>query len=59
MAKNNIHLLYDLWISANSITFVAIIAHYIDDNAYLKIKLIGLRKVIRSHIGEIITKQVI
>ena len=58
-AKSNIHLSFDLWTSANSITFVAIVAHYIDDNAHLKAMLIGLRRVIGSHAGEIIAEQVV
>lgn len=32
-------------------------AHYIDDNAHLQTTLIGLRRVIGSHAGEIIAEQ--
>lgn len=34
-AKSNIHLSFNLWTLSNSIAFVAVMAHFIDDNAYL------------------------
>lgn len=57
VAKSNIHLSFDVWTSTNSIIFIAIVAHYIDDNAYLKTMLISLRRVIGSYAGEIIVEQ--
>lgn len=58
-AKSNIHLSFNLWTLSNSITYVAIVAHFIDDNARLRIVLIGLRRVIGLHAGEVIAEQVI
>lgn len=58
-AKSNIHLSFNLWTSSNSIAFVAIVAHFIDDSAHLRKVLIGLRRVIGSHAGEVIAEQVI
>lgn len=34
-ARSSIHLPFDLWISSNSIAFIAVVAHYINDNGQL------------------------
>lgn len=58
-ARSNIHLSFDLWTSANSIAFVAVVGHYIDDSGRLQTTLMGLRRVIGLHLGEIIAEQVV
>lgn len=58
-ARSNIHLSFDLWTSDNSIAFVAVVAHYIDDDAHPPTTLIGLRRVIDSHVREVIAEQVV
>lgn len=58
-AKSNIHLSFDLWTSSNSITFVAIVAYFINDNACLCTILIALQCIIGLHAWKIIAEQVI
>lgn len=58
-ARSNIHLSFDMWTSSNSLAFVAVVAHYIDDNLKLQTTLIGLRRVIGSHSGETVAEQVV
>lgn len=58
-AKSSIHLSFDMWTSSNSIAFVAVVAHYIDTNMKLQTTLIGLRRVIGSHSGEVVAEQVV
>ena len=58
-AKSNIHLLFDIWISSNSIAFVVVVAHYIDNNIKPQTMFIGLRWVISSHSGKVVVEQVI
>lgn len=58
-ARRNIHLSFDLWTSNNSIAFIAVVAHYINDNGQLQIMLIGLCQVIGSNSGEVIAEQMV
>lgn len=58
-AKSSIHLSFNMWTSSNSIAFVAVVAHYIDKNMKLQTTLIGLRRVIGSHSGEVVTEQAV
>lgn len=51
-AKSNIHLSFDMWTSSNSIAFVAVLAHYIDDNMKLQTTLIG--EVIAEQVVQVI-----
>lgn len=51
-AKSNIHLSFDMWTSSNSIAFVAVVAHYIDDNMKLQTTLIG--EVIAEQVVQVI-----
>lgn len=57
--RSNIYLSLDLWTLDNSIIFIAIVAHHINDNSQLQTILIGLCRVIGSHSGEVIRKQVV
>lgn len=57
--KSNIHLFFDFWTSSNSIVFVTIIAHFIDDSACLCIMLICLCHIIGLYTEEVITEQMI
>ena len=58
-AKSSINLSFDMWTSSNSIAFVAVVAHYIDNNMKSQTTLIGLRRVIGSHSGEVVAEQVV
>lgn len=58
-AKSNIYLSFDLWTLLNLIAFVAVVAHYINDDAHFRTILIGLQQVIGSHAEEIIAEQVV
>ena len=58
-ARKNIHLSFDLCTSDNFITFVAIVAHYINNNDQLQTILIGLCQVIDFHFRAVIAKQVV
>ena len=58
-ACSNIYLLFNIWTFSNSIAFMAIIAHYIDNNLKYQITLITLHWVISSDIGKVVAKQVV
>lgn len=45
--------------SSQNTTGEEALAHYIDDNMKLQTTLIGLRRVIASHSGEVIAEQVV
>ena len=56
---NQIYLLFDLWTSPNSVTLMAVIAHYVNKKFRNTSRLIALRNLNGSHSGANITELLI
>ncbi|TKA65602.1 hypothetical protein B0A49_12935, partial [Cryomyces minteri] len=51
-ARSRIHLSFDLWSSSSGLSLVGVVAHFIDQDAHLKVVLLGLRRIEGDHTGE-------
>lgn len=58
-ADSNIYLLFNIWTSHNFVTFVAIIAYYINNDLKLWTTLIDLQQFIDSYFIKIIVEQIV
>lgn len=56
-AKSNIYFFFDFWISSNSLAFVTIVAHFIDNSTCFCIMLTGFHQVIGLYVEEVIAEQ--
>jgi len=51
-AQSLIHVSFNLWTSPNSLAFMAVVIHYIDNNYKVRTRLIALRRLHEDHNGK-------
>ena len=51
-AQSLIHVSFDLWTSPNSLAFMAVVIHYVDNNYKVRTRLIALRRLHEDHNGK-------
>jgi hypothetical protein len=51
-AKSRIHLSFDLWTSPNSLSIIAVVAHYMGDDYTVQTRLIALKRLQGFHSSE-------
>lgn len=52
ISRSKIHLSFDLWSSSNHLTLCGVVAHFVDENGYVKTALLGLPRLLGTHSGE-------
>ena len=52
VSKSKIHLSFDLWSSSNHLTLCGIVAHFLNQDGFLKVALLGLPHLLGPHSGE-------
>ena len=50
--QSSVHVSFDLWISYNSLIFMSVVIHYINNNYKNRIRLIGMKRLYGGHSGE-------